>query len=111
MTDPEIPNALSQEEWTRGGLARIAFDLVDAIIVNGELCVDARRWDKFVVTNRHALAALCLYQQSFGFDHDDAEFLKLVAAQVDVLRLGPEKSTVLRDIAARIAALLPPPTP
>lgn len=42
------------------------------------------------------------------FTHDDIEFLELVAGQVTALRLGPEKADVLRDLADRIAALLPP---
>ncbi len=46
---------------------------------------------------------------SLPFTQDDAEHLKLIAGQCDALRLGQNHARALRDLAARIAALLPPP--
>jgi hypothetical protein len=51
---------------------------------------------------RAALAALALHGQPFGFTHDDVRALRRLAD-------GPsEAARRLRDIAARLEALLPP---
>lgn len=56
----------------------------------------------------HGTAAACLFRQPFGFTHDDVGHLRLVAGQCDALRLGTNHSAVLRNLADRIEALLPP---
>ena len=58
--------------------------------------------------HRHALAALALHDQPFGFTGDDLATLYLL---VEILpRTGVHRSHVaaLRSIAERIEALLPP---
>lgn len=60
---------------------------------------------------RHALAALCLHGQPFGFTWDDVDRL-LVAADRDEETVsymgGGSYRSKFRSIAERIAALLPP---
>ena len=64
---------------------------------------------------RHALAALCLYQQPFGFTAEDVEALnEAVAELLQPGNLAPplpwqvRSAKALRSLASRIAALLPP---
>lgn len=62
-------------------------------------------------TDRHALAALALCGQPFGFTHDDVEFVRsMEGSEWD--RFGPteyrQMAVRLQSIADRIAALLPP---
>ena len=60
---------------------------------------------------RHALAALCLYQQPFGFTREDVQLLKERFANDHFFNLTPAEtalSTRWRSLAARLAALLPP---
>ena len=63
---------------------------------------------------RHALAALALYRQPYGFTHDDARALRQAADVLGPAPPGaggpaaPETAERLRDIAARLTALLPP---
>lgn len=52
----------------------------------------------------HALAALALHGQSFGFDHADVRFMRHVA-RFFPHKYGREQADAL---AARIEALLPP---
>lgn len=55
----------------------------------------------------HALAALCLYQQSFGFKPFHVALLRVVADTIEPIG-EDERAEELRWLAARIAALLPP---
>jgi hypothetical protein len=57
------------------------------------------------VAKRHALAALCLHEQLFGFGHDDVDALRHAA---DGLEHHGIPWPQLYAIAARIEALLPP---
>lgn len=61
--------------------------------------------DDIYPNGRHALAALALYGQPFGFTPED---VRLVLGCV--IRYGPEKAPnpALYDLASRIRALLPP---
>lgn len=63
-------------------------------------------------TEAHALAALCLHGQDFGFTRYDVEELRVAAkslvAELDKYGVGP--SPRLNDLADRIEALLPPET-
>lgn len=57
--------------------------------------------------SRHAIAALALYGQPFGFTHEDVEVVHsgvLALRESDCLLLADELQTVLN----RLAALLPP---
>jgi hypothetical protein len=78
--------------------------------------------------DRHAVAALCLYQQPFGFTQEDVDALRGVAdlgdrkatdlaslpyaysdlARRHIVEQAAVVSDRLRSLAARIAALLPP---
>ena len=72
-------------------------------------------------SNRHALAALCLYGQPFGFTQEDVEFLcDWLTGEHDTAFEGddevdcgemPEDRSKRLNLANRIAALLPPPAP
>ena len=83
MPPTPIPPALSKEQWA-------------AFVAGDEFAVG--RGDK------HAEAALCLYNQPFGFTQEDVELLTRHGDQTlddqDLLRAAS-----LRD---RIASLLPP---
>lgn len=132
MTDtPSIPPALTAEEWTaervtegyprREDVAQcsaVGFwvdrdrDLVFGIEYEG-----LDRDD--VVARRHALAALCLYEQSFGFTQEDVELLRKAWHADDCGALYTlydhdcqcavqPAHAQFRALADRIAALLPP---
>ena len=63
---------------------------------------------------RHALAALALYGQPFGFTHDHVRALRQVADGLETPPPAAGPATLgtaecLRDVAARLGALLPPP--
>jgi len=54
--------------------------------------------------DRHALAALCLHGQDFGFTWEDVDRVRDVARIMDT----PEMIDWAHSVADRIAALLPP---
>ena len=60
--------------------------------------------------DRHALAALALHGQPFGFTRKDVALLRSIAHNrgLGAAIGGPQPDEQLRDLAARIAALLPP---
>ena len=61
---------------------------------------------------RHSLAALCLFEQPFGFTHADVAIVrKLFSAIREKGIAWIEDANAFRDLANRIAALLPPETP
>lgn len=98
----EIKPALTPEEWvswTRDGDPR------------PQISFDGERWHPSL----HALAALCLHAQSFGFTHEDVAMLRAnatgfeyVAGQVGANLDG--EAAKMRDLADRIEALIPPST-
>lgn len=64
---------------------------------------------------RHALVAIGLYGQPFGFTHEDAGLLNTMANYYDMMTREvvratsePTEGQQLRSLACRIAALLPP---
>ncbi len=58
---------------------------------------------------RHALAALCLYGQPFGFDATDLRLLNAVAGGIaDMVGDTHPEVEALRVVAAKVRALLPP---
>ena len=59
----------------------------------------------------HATAALCLYDQPFGFNSVHVALLHIVADDRDRLSGDDERADELRHLADRIAALLPPDAP
>lgn len=58
---------------------------------------------------RHALAALTLHGQPFGVTADDVSALQLAAGEL--ASSSPETGARLRDLAVRLAALIPPAAP
>ena len=61
-----------------------------------------------VKLTRHALAALCLYGKPFGFTPEDVELLRNAALDADASDYRGADAAAFDDLAARIAALLPP---
>ena len=60
---------------------------------------------------RHALAALALHGQDFGFTWEDVDMLRDCSGWMDLGEPWPKEASALRDLADRIAALLPPREP
>jgi hypothetical protein len=91
MTEPVKP-ALSPEEWK------------DVLQRNGD------GWNHARLTDYGEAAAL-LYHSGFGFTREDVFRLEAVATLVEDLKYFQSgRPEMLRDIAQRIAALLPPET-
>jgi hypothetical protein len=102
MTDePSIPPALTAEEW--------------AAFIAGELYTEHERadfatWFEYnhgatPYAPQHGVAALALYGQPFGFTQEDVALLY----GVDDYNAGRRDAVArLVNLAARIAALLPP---
>ena len=117
MSPEPIRPALTPEEWQD-------LDSGEALIEDGELCV---RYDSGlaseVVGDRHALAALCLHGQPFGFTWDDVEVLREISPEhrIGCAHLAfvgsdcdceaEQESATIASVADRIAALLPPREP
>lgn len=100
-----IKPAMSAEEWEHRGAPGAAW-----IDERGDLLQAHDEYDA-PIERRHALAALALYGQPFGFTRADVNLLEDVARR-DEGEYGPDEGdpgypTALRDLADRIAALLP----
>jgi hypothetical protein len=94
----DIKPALTEWEWRVAKLA-IAGKMVPTKQVPGYDLVDSvRRPEK-----KHAIAALCLHDQPFGFDWTDVDVLREAADSPDLPNGGYYES-----LADRIAYLLPP---
>lgn len=120
---PRAPHpALTAAQWTQrtvqyfdhpdAELPAVAIELDDQHLRGvGTLTIEGYgRSDQafaFKAPERHALAALCLYGQEFGFTQADVDLLTFVARDEwngDEMEIG----RALLSIANRIAALLPP---
>lgn len=104
MTTNTIQPALTEAEWDAKGVDRI--DLWAS--VSDEILVTRTPGDRSTLAadaDRHALAALALYGQPFGFTHYDVRLLRHAAEYAKPSH--PE----LFGLADRIAALLPPHDP
>lgn len=79
-----------------------------------EPALTAEEWADWLAGNEgysygdHRLAAVYLYGQPFGFTWEDVDAMRFAAHIIVDARGVGEESDALRDIAARIAALLPP---
>jgi hypothetical protein len=100
------------EDWIEGGYAATSTGLVYMLEVEG--CNRDTEMDR-----RHALAALALLGQPFGFTHEDVELLRLLASNFsaqgmfvrgDLIR-WETTGAFYSSLADRIEALLPPRTP
>ncbi len=132
MSD-EITPALTPEEWAElaDGYIWILQEngLSATLYGDGRLMLTTPTDSDALAERRHALAALCLVGQPFGFTHDDADLCRSVASEIvlglkdlqvrigDPLRDEEQDSSCdllalrLRSLASRIASLLPPPSP
>lgn len=125
MSDDAIQPALTAEEWAgatkslHGGGTYIEHALDPGLAIDlwpdGELCVsdrgDSHDSVYFGIKRRHALAALALHGQPFGFTHEDLADLRVVCDAYDWDSIHGEESDRqdrLPQILAKIAALLPP---
>lgn len=89
-----IEPALTREEW--GAPTAIA-PKHKTIVAGG------------IAYRRHEMAARCLYQQDFGFAHEDIARLESRAASVAGTWTDADDEVAwLHSLADRIAALLPP---
>ena len=105
MTTNTIQPALTEAEWDAKGVDRI--DLWAS--VSDEILVTRTPGDRSTLAadaDRHALAALALYGQPFGFDRSDLWYLRQLQDE-GIVRMG-EMRDWLTGFATRVAALLPP---
>lgn len=106
----DIKPALTPEQWGPGnGFTgpRSAMEGPDAWIEGDDLWF-APSDAEWIPESRHAVAALALHGQPFGFDFVDVLRLREIAEQIDKKELPEAWSDRLRDVADRIVALLPP---
>lgn len=111
MSTPEIKPALTPKKWALledSGFLSVSISLVVADFINGDLEVSAP--DNIVkAEDRLPLTALCLHGQPFGFTHEDVRDLEDAASRVEYEdHMQAPLAARLDDLAARIAALLPP---
>lgn len=114
----DVKPALTAEEWADFESYGVELSegsdgvLVQSVSSRGRLDIEPAEGTIATVDNedgsRHALAALCLHGQPFGFTREDVELLRAVA---DAIQYDPTEDRVLRSLAKRIEALLPPETP
>ncbi len=114
--DGAVTQALSSEEWDRYAIGResVSAEIFRDLFLGrpasgfGVRIESAGAWIAEGGKDRHALAALCLYQQPFGFDAADVEAV-LTCAKASQ-NTGTEPATFLRAerVVAKLRALLPP---
>jgi len=98
-----IKPALTAEEWASPGDVFDGYVDIDRGIVDVQMGGPAGLRDED--RERHALAAICLYGQPFGFTHED---LSCLNATMDSLEYHGIPQPCLESLYARIEALLPP---
>lgn len=109
MTAPITP-ALTAEEWAEQRIDRRDHDTITLSPDTGGITVaDGFEGGYVSSDDRHALAALALHGQPFGFTWDDVRFLRHEAAAAREMH-GEliAESFDFDALAARIEALLPP---
>lgn len=117
MTD-EIKPALTPKEWTEIAAAeRGDFNCAPMIYLRA---IEHRGTGPHQLDRPHALAALALHNQPFGFTWEDVDALERSAREVFTQARDTDEDFVvlrkrmmddqrqLRSLADRIAALLPP---
>lgn len=107
-----LPPALTPEEWSKGWARYSGGDpAYDGQEVHYSchnpacVCVSGSGVDE--PRMKHALAALCLYNQSYGMTHKDVALLRWVTTSREC-NIPEQARTDAADLASRIAALLPP---
>lgn len=103
---PDDPHqALSAEEWIQYG---------DDLQIMADWAADKRPFGptrRFTLEEkRHAVAAIALHNQRFGFTHDDEELLQEMQRFYDHRGFAGDAETVgrIRRLLRKISALLPP---
>lgn len=121
----EIKPALTPEEWAKEEVQRFtrAAGRFDAGLTSDGRLELAVGWEEtgddayrvyHPIDDRHALAALALHGQPFGFDWEDVDALRNASAAVSSYAIDDDQwssSGRLDRLADRIAALLPPRKP
>lgn len=100
--------ALTPDEWGSPVVKRREFEFERE--PSGALTVTSG-WEGvtlFPDDTHHALAALCLHGQPFGFTWDDVDLIRSMDELISEDRGGPLEAS---DLADRLAALLPPRDP
>jgi hypothetical protein len=107
----EIKPALTAEEWADEP-SQVLDGWIDLELGTVDVCLGGPASTGDAARDRHALAALLLHRQDFGFTWADVKALEAVYRRViaDPRPLGDDAAAVeqMHDLAARIAALLPP---
>jgi hypothetical protein len=115
---PNVPQALTAKEWSKRGFRRVVDeennDLQAAKIEDGNVYREhdenVDEWQR--LEHPHAMAALCLYRQTYGFTREDVEILRAIGTSQLVGGRNTDINRTIRDrangLADRIAALLPP---
>lgn len=93
MIEVSMEPALTPEEWEEYDKPKLDRDIECATHEVGY----------YTPPSRHGLAALALHEQPFGFTWGDVDFLRMDAEDSPTAHAG-----ILRELADRIAALLPP---
>ncbi len=105
----EIKPAMTAEEWERVEVTDTSIGL--RVPDDYELPEDVdKAFELFVTrgTHEHRTAALCLYEQPFGFTREDVDLLRTVVREASHREVGSDEKDAMHDIADRIEALLPP---
>lgn len=106
MTPRSVEPALTAEEWAELCINRRDHDTVTLSAKTGGITVEDGCEGGYIDNgDRHALAALALHDQPFGFSREDVQTLRDVSAR---LREDGFMHEDVDSLAARIAALLPP---
>ena len=109
MSDSTRRPALTPDEWDGGENADATVALTRTR--GGRLCVTLDNGCSGLVTetDRHALAALALHGQPFGFTWADVDRVRraIIMERYEAVPDSDERRA-LDDIAARLADLLPP---
>ena len=100
--------ALTPDEWRRMA-STDGFCEVSTTVERVTVRLDGD--EHFTLNAPHAVAALCLHGQSFGFTAFHVALLHVVADARDEIFGDDERAEELRHLADKIAALLPPDTP
>ena len=116
-----MKKALSEEEWARKSKAGHSDrGFWQAVSIQSDGRVATSDTEGFAASGdmRHALAALCLHGQPFGFTQYDVNCLRVVATYSRTIGDaflhhpdGSSRANKLDDLADRIEALLPPKAP
>ena len=116
MTMPS--HALTPDEWARPlctvsrGLTTIKAGLRSAHEPYPVVTVAYLEGEEHIICYEalHALAALSLYNEAHGFTHADVALLRAMGDTSPDSRMTPNWLRHSKDLAARIEALLPPPS-